>query len=106
MSLVSKRDKATQMSPESEDDERSTTKSSPASPMDQQSYRSTKLEVRDVEVDSQATITRWSKRHGAKMTKTNSLRAKRYSETSTEAEVSSWDVAVVDSTINMSKYVG
>lgn len=106
MCVVSKRDKGTQMSPETEDEEHSPANSSPSSALDQQSHRSTKLEVRDVEVDSQATIIRWSKRHAAKMTKSNSLRAKHYSETSTEAEASSWDLAVAHPNINISKYVG
>lgn len=110
MCVVSKRDKGTQMSPESEGNEHSpANSSSPSSAMDhQQTNRSAKLEVRDVEMDSQATIVRWSKRHATKMTKSNSLRAKRYSETSTEteAEASSWDLAVADSNINISKYVG
>ncbi|KAF7828727.1 Remorin 4.1 [Senna tora] len=102
--VVSKRDKGTQMSPESEDEEESAVNTSPsAANTDEQSQRGSKLEVRDVEVDSEATIIRWSKRHASKMIKSNSLRAKQFSETSTEAEASSWDLVVADSTINISK---
>lgn len=93
------------MSSESEDGDHPPAISSPALVSDQQSGCSTKLEVRDVEVDSQAPIIRWSKRHATKMTRNASLQAKNFRETSTEAEVSSWDIVAVDSTINSSKYV-
>ncbi|KAK4262297.1 hypothetical protein QN277_027877 [Acacia crassicarpa] len=105
MSPISKRDKGTQMSSESEDGEHLQAISSPALVTDQQSRCSAKLEVRDVEVDSQAPIIRWSKRHATKMTRNASLQAKNFRETRTEAEaeVSSWDIVAVDSTINSSK---
>ncbi|XP_028764087.1 uncharacterized protein LOC114722263 [Neltuma alba] len=105
MSPISKRDKGTQMSPEAEDDEHPQEISCPPLATDQQGGYSTKLEVRDVEVDSQAPIIRWSKRHATKMTRNAWPQAKSFRETSTEAEDSSWDIIVADSnsTINASK---
>ncbi|XP_054823600.1 uncharacterized protein LOC129321734 [Prosopis cineraria] len=103
MSPISKRDKGTQMSPESEDDEHLSVVSSPGSVTDQQTHCSTKLGVRDVEVDSQAPIIKWFERHATKMTENASLQAKSSRETSTEAETSSWDIVAADSTINASK---
>ncbi|KAK7251043.1 hypothetical protein RIF29_33910 [Crotalaria pallida] len=101
-SFFSRCDKGTQMSsPETENDAHSSPKSSANSVMDQQDYHSPKLEVRDVQVDSQATLTKWSKRHAAKLTKKDSLHSKHSIEYSIESKTSSWDV--VESTLDTSK---
>ena len=101
ISPFSKRDKGTQMSPpETEDDANSSPESSPTSAMNQKNGHSTKLEVRDVQVDSQATVTRWSKSHATKL---NSPHSKDLKESSTEAQVSCLDIA--ESTLDITKYV-
>lgn len=88
MSIVPRCDKGTQMSPsETENDAHSSPKSSAASVMDQEDCHSPKLEIRDVQVDSQATVIRGSKRHAAKLIKREDLR-----ENSAEAQVSCWDI--------------
>ncbi|RDX68065.1 Remorin 4.1, partial [Mucuna pruriens] len=92
-SNFSRCDKGTQMSPaETENDAHSSPKSSATSVVDQQECHSPKLEVRDVQVDSQATIIRWSKRHATKLTKKDSLHSKASREISAEAQASCWDV--------------
>ncbi|KAL2333547.1 hypothetical protein Fmac_014760 [Flemingia macrophylla] len=86
-------DKGTQMSPaETENDAHSSPKSSATSVADQQECHSTKLEVRDVQVDSQATIIRWSKRHATKLPKKDSLHSKDSRAIRAEAQGSCWDV--------------
>lgn len=94
-------DKGTQMSPaETENDAHSSPKSCAASVVDQQECHSPKLEVRDVQVDSQATIIRWSKRHVTKLTKKDSIHGKDSREISAEAQTS-WDTH--DSNMDTSK---
>ncbi|KAJ1381246.1 Remorin, C-terminal [Sesbania bispinosa] len=81
-----KRDKGTQMSsPEAENDAHSSPKSSPTSAMDQKSFHSTKSEVRDVQVDSQATVIRESKQ--------NPLHGKDLKKISTETRTPGLDIA-------------
>lgn len=106
ISPYSRCDKGTQMSsPETENDAHSSPKSSATSVMDQQHCHSPKLEVRDVQVDSQETVMKWSKRNATKWTKKDSLHIKDIRQDSIEAKASSWDV--VESTIDTSnsKYV-
>lgn len=92
------------MSPEeSENDSHSSRKSSTNSVMDQQACHSPKLEVRDVQVDCQATVVRGSKRHSAKLTKKDSLHSTDSRENSAEAQVTCWDIE--ESTLDNSKYV-
>ncbi|KHN41517.1 hypothetical protein glysoja_047863 [Glycine soja] len=94
-------DKGTQMSPgEIENDSHSSPKSCATSIVDQQQCHSSKLEVRDVEVDSQATIVRWSKRHATKLAKKDTLHSKDLREISAEAQAS-WDID--ESNIDTSK---
>ncbi|CAL0331799.1 unnamed protein product [Lupinus luteus] len=84
ISPFSKCDKGTQMSPpESDDDAHSSPKSSATGSMDQQNCHSTKLEVRDVQVDSEETALRWSKSNA-------------------EIQASCWDIA--ESTLDVSKF--
>ncbi|MED6110549.1 hypothetical protein PIB30_044035 [Stylosanthes scabra] len=92
--MFSKRDKGTQMSPAdgTESDLHSSPESSAASAIDQHGCHSPKLEVRDVQVDSQATVIRGSKRYATKSTKTESIN-KEFRENSTEtSQFSSWDI--------------
>lgn len=104
LSLVPRCDKGTQMSPtETENDEHSSPRSSATSVMDQEEWHSPKLEVRDVQVDSQATVMRGSKRHAARLTKKDSLHSKDLRENSDEAQVSCRDIE--ESTLDTSKYV-
>ncbi|KAK7386443.1 hypothetical protein VNO78_26672 [Psophocarpus tetragonolobus] len=91
-SNFSRCDKGTQMSPpETENNDAQSHSSPKSSAVDQQECHSPKLEVRDVQVDSQATIIRWSKRHGTKVTKKDSLHSKDSREISAEAPAS-WDI--------------
>ncbi|KAK7331072.1 hypothetical protein VNO77_25284 [Canavalia gladiata] len=102
-SEFSKCDKATQMSPaETENDAHASPKSSATSVTDQQNCHSLKLEVRDVEVDSQATIIRWSKRHAIKLTKKNSRHSKDLRQIGAEGQAPCWDID--DSTLDTSKF--
>ncbi|XP_061341847.1 uncharacterized protein LOC133288164 [Gastrolobium bilobum] len=91
ISPFSKRDRGTQMSPpETENDAHSSPKSSASSTMDQKSCHSTKLEVRDVQVDSQTTVIRWSKSNATKM---NLLNGKDLKKSSTETQASDLDIS-------------
>lgn len=102
MSLVPRCDKGTQMSPtETENDAHSSPKSSATSAIDQEYCHYPKLEVRDVEVDSQATVTRGSKRHVARLTKSHSLCRTEMRENGVDAPVSCWDIE--ESTLDTSK---
>ncbi|KAK7252832.1 hypothetical protein RIF29_37052 [Crotalaria pallida] len=84
MSPFSKCDKGTQMSPDdTENDAHSSPKSSATEAADQKNCHSTKLEVRDVEIDSEATAIRWS-------------------TSNAETQASCWDIA--DSTMDISKF--
>lgn len=92
---LSKCDKGTQMSPpEPEND-------APTSTMDQQNNLSAKLEVRDVEIDSEASIIRWSKSHVPKLSLLPGKHSRKISRTETKA--SGLDNA--ESTLDSSKYV-
>ncbi|CAJ1929623.1 unnamed protein product [Sphenostylis stenocarpa] len=98
-SPLSRRDKGTQMSPpETEND---APKSSPTSTMNEENSHAAKLEVRDVEVDSEATIIRWSKSHVPRL----SLLPGKHSRKSSRTEVqqpSGLDIA--ESTLDSSKF--
>ncbi|KAL5184320.1 Remorin 4.1 [Glycine soja] len=85
-------DKGTQMSlGEAENDSHSSPKSCATSVVEQQEWHSPKLEVRDVEVDSQSTIIRWSKRHATKLPKKDTLHSKDSREIR-EEDQASWDI--------------
>ncbi|CAI8609275.1 unnamed protein product [Vicia faba] len=101
-SLVPRYDKGTQMSPtETENDVDSSPRSSATSAIDQEDCLYPKLEVRDVEVDSEATVMRGSKRHGAKLIKNDSMHRSEMRENSADAQVSCWDIE--ESTLDTSK---
>lgn len=96
---ASRRDMATQMSPDG------STNSSPKglslpSPLppsllpivEPHSDHSAILEVRDVQVDKWATVLRWSKRYGTRTSKKNSLDVEESYKSSVEPRNSSWDI--------------
>lgn len=105
ISHVPRCDKGTQMSPtETENDAHSSPKSSTTSAIEQEDFHYPKLEVRDVEVDSQATVIRGSKRHAAKLlTKNDSMHTTDLRKNSADAQDSCWDIE--ESTLDTSKYV-
>ncbi|KAE9614311.1 hypothetical protein Lal_00016743 [Lupinus albus] len=100
-SFFSRCDKGTQMS-SPENDAHSSSKSSATSVMDQQNCHSPKLEVRDVKIDNQAILIKWSKKHATKLTKNDSMHRKDSREDSIESKASSWDV--VKSPLDTSKF--
>jgi len=98
-SPLSRCDKGTQMSPpETQND---APKSSPRSTMNQQNSHAAKLDVRDVEVDTEATIIRWSKSHVPRLSLLPGKHSRKSS--STEAQPSGLDNA--ESTLDSTKYV-
>ncbi|OIW09705.1 hypothetical protein TanjilG_21231 [Lupinus angustifolius] len=102
ISIFSRCDKGTQMSsPETENDIHSSPKSSATSVMYQQDFHSPKLGVRDVQIDSQAILIKWSKKHATKLSEKDSIHSKDSREDSIESKASSWDV--VKSPLDTSK---
>ena len=106
---ASRRDMATQMSPES---------SNPASPerklsfspsssvlpiVELQSANSSKLEIRDVQVDERVTMTRWSKKHRSRIPGKCSENVDGWKKKVVEARSSAWEVS--ETTKSISKYV-
>lgn len=106
---VSRRDMATQMSPES---------SNPASPerrpsfspsssvlqiVELQSVNSSKLEIRDVQVDERVTMTRWSKKHRSRIPGKCSENIDGWKKKVVEARSSAWEVS--ETAKSISKYV-
>ncbi|XP_012574525.1 uncharacterized protein [Cicer arietinum] len=79
VSSNSKIDKGTQMSsPETENEDHSSTKSSsPNLAMDQKICHSAKLDVRDVQVDCQANVIKWSKSYASKLSSSHGKELKR-----------------------------
>ncbi|XP_027360812.1 uncharacterized protein LOC113868970 [Abrus precatorius] len=91
VSPFSKRDKGTQISPqETENDAPSSLKSSPSLGKDQQNGLSTKLEIRDVQVDCQATVIRWSKNYAPKL---SFLPGKDFKKSTTDIAESTLDIS-------------
>lgn len=108
---VSRRDMATQMSPES-GFHSSPRGKSPFSPTHQplpsnivetEGDNSAKLEIRDVEVDKRATVIRWSKRRTSNVNKKGLPHVEDLNKNAEEAQASSWNIA--ESEMNISKYV-
>lgn len=109
---VSQRDMATQMSPKdcrcsvSSTMGRSSFASSPSallSIMEQQSNHSAKIKVKDVQVDKRATMIRWSKKRGRRMSKKDQSDANDFGENAMGVSSSSLDVS--EAAMNNSKYV-
>ncbi|KAF8377547.1 hypothetical protein HHK36_030929 [Tetracentron sinense] len=98
--VVSRRDMATQMSPEgsthSSPKERPSLSPSPLPSLlpivELQSGYSTKVEVRDVQVDERVTVTRWSKKHRAHVTEKSSENIEDWRKKVVEGG-SPWEVA-------------
>jgi len=99
LTSLSRCDKGTQMSPP--ETEKDAAKSSPTSTMNHENRHAAKLEVRDVEVDSEATIIRWSKSHVPRLSLLPGKHSRR--RTSMEAQPSGLDIA--ESTLDSTKYV-
>ncbi len=109
---VSRRDMATQMSPEIEVHSSPRGKSPlshptpppfPSNIVETQGDNSAKLEVRDVQVDKRATVIRWSKRRTTNVVKKRLPHVEDLNKNAMEAQASSWNVA--ESEMNISKYV-
>lgn len=105
---VSRRDMATQMSPddsihsspkEEHDYSASTSSFFPIEEM--QSAPSLKLEVRDVQVDERVTVTRWSKKHKARIPGKGSDIVDRWKKKDADVRSCAWDLS--DSAKNISK---
>ena len=95
--VVSRRDIATQMSPDSNTHsspkDRFSFPPSPLLPTLEQQTHSVKSEVRDVQVDKGVTMIRWSKKHGAKTTMRAPPDVEEMDKNAAEAQASSWDIA-------------
>lgn len=105
MSPMSKIDKGTQMSsPETENEDHSSPKSSssPILAMNPKSCHSEKLEIKDVQVDCQANVIKWSKSYASKL---SSFNGKELKKSGTEAQASGLDIAETTSDTSSSKYV-
>ena len=103
---VSRRDMATQMSPEgsthsSPQGRLSFSASTPSALpiVELQSVPNSKLEVRDVQVDERVIVTRWSKKHRARFPGKGSDSVDNWKKKDVEAQSSDWDIKTI------SKYV-
>ncbi|XP_010263530.2 PREDICTED: uncharacterized protein LOC104601770 isoform X2 [Nelumbo nucifera] len=97
---VSRRDVATQMSPESstQSSPNGRPSFSPSPPpllpiVELQGRHSFKSEIRDVQVDERVTVTRWSKKHGARVPEKGSANVEDWNKKATETQPSAWEVA-------------
>ncbi|KAA8528529.1 hypothetical protein F0562_035884 [Nyssa sinensis] len=107
---VSRRDMATQMSPEgsphpSPQRRPSLSPSTPSalSIVELQSVHSSKLEVRDVQVDERVTVTRWSKKHRAQFPGKGSENVDKCKKKAVEARPSAWEVSETAKSISKVK---
>ncbi|KAM3710384.1 hypothetical protein ACB098_01G027300 [Castanea mollissima] len=99
---VSRRDMATQMSPEgssqsSPERRLSFSASNPCALTieELQSVPSSKLEVRDVQVDERVTMTRWSKKHKARFPGKGSDNVDNWKKKDLDAQSSDWDIKTI-----------
>ncbi|XVF39924.1 hypothetical protein PTKIN_Ptkin01aG0071700 [Pterospermum kingtungense] len=97
--IVSRRDMATQMSPQgsTHSSPKGTASFSPSTPsalpiMELQSMHSSKSEVRDVQVDERVTMTRWTKKHRARNTGKSSENVNDWRKRAVDSCTSAWDV--------------
>ncbi|XP_010269591.1 PREDICTED: uncharacterized protein LOC104606189 isoform X2 [Nelumbo nucifera] len=97
---VSRRDVATQMSPDgstqSSPKGRPSFSSSPPSFLpivELQGRHSFKSEIRDVQVDERVTVTRWSKKHGTRVPEKGSTNVEDWKKKAVEKRPSAWEVA-------------
>lgn len=95
--VVSRRDMATQMSPDSSTHsspkDRFSFPPSPSLPTLEQQIHFVKSEVRDVQVDKGVTMIRWSKKHGAKTTTRAPPEVEEMEKDAGEAQASTWNIA-------------
>lgn len=68
-----------------------------------QSIRSSKSDVRDVQVDEKVTVTRWSKKHRTRTSGKSSEIVDDWRKKAADAQTSAWDIT--ESTKTISKYV-
>ncbi|XP_027094955.1 uncharacterized protein [Coffea arabica] len=106
---VSRRDMATQMSPESShhSSPRHESSFSPSSPMlpivELHSMHSSKPEVRDVQVDERVTVTKWSKKNRAIVPGRGSGNAREWKRKSVDMRAAGWDISDTEKTISKIK---
>nr|AGN88925.1 remorin-1 protein [Dimocarpus longan] len=104
---ISRRDMATQMSPEgsthSSPERRPFSVSTPSALpiVELQGVQSSKSEVRDVQVDDRVTMTRWSKKHRSRISGKSSEIVDDWRKKALDTRTSSWDIT--DSTKTISK---
>ncbi|CAL5383726.1 unnamed protein product [Camellia sinensis] len=106
---VSRRDMATQMSPE--DSPYSSPRRlsfSPSTPsvfpiVELESPKTSKLEVRDVQVDERVTVTRWSKKHRARFPGRGSENVDDWKKKAVEVRSSAWEVSEAAKSISKMK---
>ena len=103
---VSRRDMATQMSPESShhSSPRHESSFSPSSPMlpvvELHSMHSSKPEVRDVQVDERVTVTKWYKKNRAIVPGRGSGNAREWKRKSVDMRAAGWDISDTEKTIS------
>ncbi|KAL7245213.1 hypothetical protein ACSBR2_000517 [Camellia fascicularis] len=111
---VSRRDMATQMSPEGSpysSPRRSSPRRlsfSPSTPsvlpiVELESPKTSKLEVRDVQVDERVTVTRWSKKHRARFPGRGSENVDDWKKRAVEVRSSAWEVSEAAKSISKMK---
>ncbi|KAI3861737.1 hypothetical protein MKX03_036773 [Papaver bracteatum] len=94
--VMSRRDMATQMSPDgSPNSSPKRTCFAPSPPLllpiiEQQTHHN--VEVRDVEVDGRVTVTRWSRKHGARASRKGNGDVKDRKKKSSETQISGWEI--------------
>lgn len=110
---VSRRDMATQMSPEgsscsSPNMRPSFSASTPSAlPVTElQSVSFCKMDIRDVQVDERVTMTRWSKKHRALFSGRDSENVDCWKKKETSTQSSSWDISERSKTVSKYVYFG
>lgn len=105
---ISRRDMATQMSPNGSthsSPKRQPFSSAPTAlpSLELQSVHSSKSQVRDVQVDERVTVTRWSKKNRAQIPGKTSEIVDDWRKKSVDSQISAWDIT--ESSKSISKYV-
>ncbi|XP_050208642.1 uncharacterized protein LOC126658747 [Mercurialis annua] len=110
LSSVSRRDMATQMSPEGSGHSSPTMRQSfsasthSALPIvEVQSIHSSKSAVRDVQVDERVTVTRWSKKHSSRNRGKSSGNVDDWRKKSADSRTSCWDVSEAAKSLSKAK---
>ncbi|KAK9269827.1 hypothetical protein L1049_025400 [Liquidambar formosana] len=103
---VSRRDMATQMSPEGSTHSSPNRRPSASSALpivELQSDNSSKSDVRDVQVDERVTVTRWSRKHRTRTTGKGSENVDDWTKKAVEARCSAWEVSETAKSISKVK---